>query len=56
MLTSSLSQSVTVVRLVSFDAWPMLLIGFLQTARPIIYGLSGNSIFNITGTFLPSQI
>jgi len=49
MITSSISQSIALIRLVSFDAWPLLLVSFLQTARPIMYGLSGVSFFGITG-------
>lgn len=49
MVTSSISQSFALIRLVSLDAWPLLLISFLQTARPIIYGLSGSSFFGVTG-------
>lgn len=51
MITSSLSQSWALFRLVSLDAWPLLVISFLQTARPIIYGLSGTSFFGVTGKF-----
>jgi hypothetical protein len=51
MLTSSISQSVTLLRIVSMDAWPLLVISFLQTVRPIVYGLSGSSFFGITGNF-----
>lgn len=49
MITSSFSQSWALFRLVSLDAWPLLVISFLQTARPIIYGLSGTSFFGVTG-------
>lgn len=48
-ITSSLTQSMTLIRLVSLDAWPLLAISFLQTARPILYGLSGSSFFGTTG-------
>ena len=51
MVTSSISQSLALIRLVSLDAWPLLLISFLQTTRPIIYGLSGSSFFGVTGRF-----
>jgi hypothetical protein len=56
MITSSLSQSMALFRLVSFDAWPLLLVSFLQTARPIIYGLSGSSFFGVTGKLLISAL
>ena len=49
MLTSSLGQSMALMRLVSFDAWPLLLVSFLQTARPVLYGLSGSSFYGVTG-------
>jgi hypothetical protein len=50
MLTSSIGQSMALIRLVSFDAWPLLLVSFLQTARPVLYGLSGSSFYGVTGT------
>lgn len=49
MITSSISQSIALIRLVSFDAWPLLFVSFLQTTRPIMYGLSGVSFFGVTG-------
>lgn len=49
MLTSSIGQSLALMRLVSFDAWPLLLVSFLQTARPVLYGLSGSSFYGVTG-------
>jgi len=48
-LTSSIGQSMALMRLVSFDAWPLLLVSFLQTARPVLYGLSGSSFYGVTG-------
>jgi hypothetical protein len=53
MITSTTGQFIALMRLVSFDAWPLVIIMFLQTARPIIYGLSGNSFFGMTGNFVP---
>ena len=55
MVTSSISQSLALFRLVSFEAWPLLLISFLQIARPIIYGLSGSSFFGVTGKFIEKR-
>jgi ATP-binding cassette, subfamily B, bacterial len=49
MITSLVSQSMALYRLVSLEAWPLLLISFLQTTRPILYGLSGSSFFGVTG-------
>jgi len=49
MFTSSIGQSMALMRLVSFDAWPLLLVSFLQTARPVLYGLSGSSFYGVTG-------
>lgn len=56
MVTSSISQSFALIRLVSLNAWPLLLISFLQTTRPIIYGLSGSSFFGVTGRIQKSYV
>jgi len=53
MLTSSFGQGLALIRLVTLDAWPLLLVSFLQMARPIIYGLSGSSFFGVTGIVSP---
>jgi len=54
MLTSSFSQVLSLFRLVTRDAWPLLLVSFLQTIRPLLYGFSGSSYFGVTG--MPTYI
>ena len=51
-ITSAISQAMALIRLVSLEAWPLLVISLLQIARPIVYGLSGASFFSESGNFL----